>query len=235
MIISITPKDALALGITGCSVLGVGFLSYIAITNNSSTSIGKDVLSAVLPLLGSWVGTILAYYFSRDNFEAANQSLSNMVDKVNKTELKSVPVTERMIKVDEIFHKQESEINQKLVDILEKFDDSKEIWSRLPIFSDEKQIKGLIHRATIEKFIMKNYKNTDSSQKIEDLTIMDLLNDPQLKDKYDVLSESSTLADAKQKMEQLTCKDVFITKSGKPEEPVIGWITNAIIMKNAKL
>jgi putative lipase involved disintegration of autophagic bodies len=231
----LTAKDSLAIGVTVCSVLGAFFLSYIAITNNSSTSIGKDVLSAVLPLLGSWVGTILAYYFSRDNFEAANQSLSNMVDKVNKTELKSVPVTERMIKVDEIFHKKESEINQKLVDILEKFDDSKEIWSRLPIFSDEQQIKALIHRTTIEKFIMKNYKNTDLSQKIEDLTIMDLLNDPQLKDKYDVLGESSTLADAKQKMDQLTCKDVFITKTGKQEEPVIGWITNAIIMKNAKL
>ncbi|BAP57287.1 hypothetical protein THII_2990 [Thioploca ingrica] len=230
-----TPKDALALGITVFSVLGVAVLSLVVISISHDNTTGNNVLSAVLPLLGSWVGTVLAYYFSRDNFEAASQSLSNMVDKVSKTELKSVPVTERMIKVDEIFHKQESETNQKLVDILEKFDDSKEIWSRLPIFSDEKQIKGLIHRATIEKFIMKNYKNTDSSQKVEDLTIMDLLNDPQLKDKYDVLSESSTLADAKQKMEQLTCKDIFITKSGKQEEPVIGWITNAIIMKNAKL
>jgi putative lipase involved disintegration of autophagic bodies len=228
-----TAKDTLALSITGFSLLSVAGLSIVVIWHYPGN--GNNVLSAVLPLLGSWVGTVLAYYFSRDNFEAANQSLSNMVDKVSQTELKSVPVTERMIKVDEIFHKQESEINQKLVDILEKFDDSKEIWSRLPIFSDEKQIKGLIHRATIEKFIMKNYKNSDSSQKIEDLTIRDLLKDPELKDKYDVLGESSTLADAKEKMDQLTCKDVFITKSGKPEEPVIGWITNAIIMKNAKL
>lgn len=230
-----TPKDALALGITVFSVLGVAVLSLVVISISRDPTTGNNVLSAVLPLLGSWVGTVLAYYFSRDNFEAASQSLSNMVDKVSQTELKSVPVTERMIKVDEIFHKQESEINQKLVDILEKFDDSKEIWSRLPIFSNEKQIKGLVHRATIEKFIMKNYRTTDASQKIEDLTIMDILKDPEFKDKYDVVSESSTLADAKEKMEQLTCKDVFITKSGKPDEPVIGWITNAIIMKNAQL
>jgi len=230
-----TPKDALALGITVFSVLGVAVLSLVVISISHDPTTGNNVLSAVLPLLGSWVGTVLAYYFSRDNFEAASQSLSNMVDKVSQTELKSVPVTERMIKVDEIFHKKDSEINQKLVDILEKFDDSKEIWSRLPIFSDDKQVKGLIHRSTIEKFIMKNYRNTNLSQKIEDLTIRDLLDDPELKDKYDVVSENSTLADAKEKMERLICKDVFITKNGTPDEPVIGWVTNAIIMKNSKL
>ena len=228
-----TPKDTLALGITGLSILGVAILSLVVINHDNSS--GKDVLSAVLPLLGSWVGTILAYYFSRDNFEAASQSLSNMVDKVSQTELKSIPVTEKMIKIDEIFHKKESEINQKLVDVLEKFDDSKEIWSRLPILSNGNQIKGILHRATIEKFIRKNYRDPNSPKKIEDLTIVDLLNDPELKDKYDTIAEVSTLADVKEKMEQLPCKDIFITKNGNKEEPIIGWITNAIIMKNAKL
>jgi hypothetical protein len=230
---SITAKDTLALGITGLSFLGVAFLSYVAITKD--TSVGKDVLSAVLPLLGSWVGTVLAYYFSRDNFEAANQSLSNMVDKVSQTELKSIPVTEKMMKMNEIFHKKESEINQKLVDILEKFDDSKEIWSRLPIFSDNNQIRGIIHRATIEKFIRKCYRDANLSKKIEELTIKDLLDDPELKDGYDVIYETGTLADVKEKMDKLPCKDIFITKNGNKEEPVIGWVTNAIIMKNAKL
>ena len=29
------------------------------------------LFSSLLPLFGSWVGTVLAYYFSKDNYEAA--------------------------------------------------------------------------------------------------------------------------------------------------------------------
>jgi hypothetical protein len=228
---TITPKDALALGITAFSVLGVAGLALVVISISDDKTTGNNVLSAVLPLLGSWVGTVLAYYFSRDNFEAANQSLSNMVDKVSQTELKSVPATEKMIKIEEIFKEEEAHINQKLADILAKFDDSKEIWSRLPIFNEGKQIRHLIHRKTIDKFI----NRTEPSKK-ENLTIEDLLNNSELKqDKYDVIREISTLADVKEKMDQSSCKDIFITKNGNKDEPVLGWITDTIIMKNAKL
>jgi hypothetical protein len=32
------------------------------------------VFAAVVPLIGTWVGTLLAYNFSRENFEAASQA-----------------------------------------------------------------------------------------------------------------------------------------------------------------
>jgi hypothetical protein len=34
-----------------------------------------NVFSVLLPLLGTWVGTVLAYYFSRQNFENAADAL----------------------------------------------------------------------------------------------------------------------------------------------------------------
>jgi len=34
----------------------------------------KDLFGMLLPLIGTWVGTVLAYYFSKDNFEAASKT-----------------------------------------------------------------------------------------------------------------------------------------------------------------
>ena len=39
----------------------------------------KDVLTIVLPLVGTWVGTVLAFYFSRENFVAAASQTASLV------------------------------------------------------------------------------------------------------------------------------------------------------------
>ncbi len=47
------------------------------------TATWKDVLTVILPVLGAWVGTILAFYFTKENFEAANRSVREMVGQVS--------------------------------------------------------------------------------------------------------------------------------------------------------
>jgi hypothetical protein len=37
------------------------------------------IFNALLPLAGTWVGTVIAYYFSSKNFETANQSMQRVV------------------------------------------------------------------------------------------------------------------------------------------------------------
>lgn len=228
-------RDWLALSITVFSVLSVLLLSSVAIV--SSTGEAINILSAVLPLLGSWVGTVLAYYFSKENFESASRSMSDMVDKVTQKELKSIPVAEKMITVDKIFHKTKSDFQQKLFDLLDTFDKSSEIWSRLPILSDDKKIESLIHRRTVEKFLGKKYRSPDETKKMEEWTIEDILGDIEFstQDKYGFIPRKSTLADANEVMSRIQCKDVFVTENGKSDEPIVGWITNAILIENAKL
>jgi hypothetical protein len=41
------------------------------------------VFSALLPLLGTWVGTVLAYYFSKDNFQTASDAVRETVRELN--------------------------------------------------------------------------------------------------------------------------------------------------------
>src|SRR5436309_10720062 len=97
---SSSPSDAsirrwLAAGIVGASILGIVVLSIVAIS-----TAGKDraetsrlVFSAVLPLLGTWVGTVLAFYFARENLEAATESTLALAGLETAT-----PVTRVMIR-----------------------------------------------------------------------------------------------------------------------------------------
>src|SRR5262245_49056290 len=50
--------------------------------------ISKYVLGVLLPVIGAWVGTVLAFYFGQGSFEAASRSAANLVHQ--KTTLKKV-------------------------------------------------------------------------------------------------------------------------------------------------
>ena len=53
------------------------------------------------------------------------------------------------------------------------------------------------------------------------------------------ISEDATLADAKRAMETVAkttpCNDVFVTKTGQMNEPIIGWVTDNTIAENMKV
>ena len=229
-------QDWLALGITAVSVIGVLYLSRIAMIKTDAT----QILSTVLPLLGSWVGTVLAYYFSKDNFETASRSVSEMVDKVTQKDSKSILVTEKMIKKQNIYCRQESEISTvEIFKILQGLNNSGDIWTRLPILNDQDQVKHVFHRDLIANFLMKKYHEINDKEELEKCTLADLIKDDEFKGKSElfvIVSEGSTLSEAKIKMDKVPgCKDIFVTKQGQESEPVLGWVTNAILMENAKL
>lgn len=78
-------RSEIAKSIVKFSVAGVAALSIVALAvaaNSSQAALLQTtqmVFASVLPLLGTWVGTVLAFYFSRENFEAANKSVQDLV------------------------------------------------------------------------------------------------------------------------------------------------------------
>ena len=46
----------------------------------------KFVAQTLLPLWGTWIGTILAFYFSRENFDAATKSYQNIIESMKPEE-----------------------------------------------------------------------------------------------------------------------------------------------------
>ena len=92
-------RNWLAFGITGVSIVGVIILgTTIIIVNDAGvTERAQNVFNAVLPLLGTWVGTVLAYFFSRENFESASRSVERLTQQLTLHEkLESMPVTSAM-------------------------------------------------------------------------------------------------------------------------------------------
>ena len=54
--------------------------------------------------------------------------------------------------------------------------------------------------------------------------------------KYFFLPVDATLDKAQSAMQDNSlCQDVFITKNGKPEEAVEGWVTNALVIEKSEL
>src|SRR6266404_5075879 len=78
----------------------------------------KYVFGAILPLLGTWVGTVLAHYFQKENLAAATQSITSLASKVAGTDkLQATLAKDVMIKPDQTVTLPDKYIGQKVKDV----------------------------------------------------------------------------------------------------------------------
>jgi hypothetical protein len=235
-----TARFWLAIGVTVVSIIAVAILASRVIDNGKDISgNAQNVLNSVLPLLGTWVGTILAYYFSKENFEAATKSVTELAKQITPQEkLKATLAREKMIPQVDMFSKSLPAENIKLADTLTELEQTKK-GSRIPILGDKKEVQYVLHRSLIDKFLANSARSGKTNTEIAALTVADLLKDPTLKkfaEAVAVIKEDATLADAMSLMNQIeNCQDVFVTATGTKNEAIKGWITNVIIQDNAKV
>ena len=127
----------------------------------------------------------------------------------------------------------------KLLDVLKGLE-AAGTGDRLPVLTSDQKPRHVIHRSTIDRFIAKSATAGATKDELENLTLEDLLADPDLKDMLAttvaVVPEAATLADAKRAMEALKwCQDVMITPAGSSTEPASGWVTNVIIASSSQV
>ena len=98
--------------------------------------------------------------------------------------------------------------------------------SRLAVIDQDKKPKYMIHESRIDKYI-------SSGGGVEDTLATFIATEKNagvefgLNKGFVVVSEEITLAAAKRKMKDTPpCQDIFITKEGSPDEPLIGWLSN---------
>lgn len=223
-------------------VLGLTLVFSAAAANRAEAA--EKLFTMVIPMLGTWVGTVLAYYFSGENFEKASQSVSQLVDQVKDQRLRLVKVKDVMLSrglmevVTLSSSNDGSTINLKdnLIDKL------KDPVTRIPVLSDAGLAKYIIHQSLIYKFVTQNtIKASEANQTfpVADQTLKNFLDFGDMKQEVEstfaFVGQEASLADAKNAMENLTgCQDVFVTEDGTSGTQVKGWLTNVQIAKHAK-
>lgn len=232
-------------GILGTIVIGV---AVIVLDSKNPSDAAKLVLSSLLPLWGTWVGTVLAYYFSTKNFEAASQSTKELLS-LDK-QLASIPVRQAMIprsKIVSMAISAGTTPEQKLVvEIRSEMTISK--MQRLPVLFPDDHARYIIHLSTLDRFIAAEALKagsagtaTPAGPSVSELKLQDLLDRaPELRvvleGTFAFVKESASLAEAKLAMATTpNCQDVFVTQTGKKDEAVLGWLTNNEIAAHSKV
>lgn len=231
-------RYTISLIIIASSIVGIFTLSIYGIYSCSMNP--ETVFTALIGIVGTWVGTVLAFYFSKDNFEAASRSTQKLVDSIStKEKLDSVLSKDVMINLSEIkYLKLEKESKEyTLSSLLEIFLKTN---NRLPVFSSEMFPNYILHRSFVDRFISE--KMLDTTVDIKTLTLYDLLNDVVLgttfRNGFITIKGTISLGDAKIIMDNKSdtkCSDIFITENGTKSSKVVGWITDKIIAENSKV
>jgi hypothetical protein len=224
-----TTRHWLAIAIVALSVIGIAVASGIAIgfataTDRAGTT--RLVFTSTLPLLGTWVGTVLAFYFARENLQAATESTLRLTGRPKP----STPVQEVMIPKAQIdsydLKPGETADEVKLSDLNARMQSSKR--RRIPILSDSGAVLYVVHDSTLASFADSVNKHPNDPTFTE--KIADLLKDDQFKKPVEAIGfvgPDAILAEARAAMRSIEqCNDVFVTRNGKKDDPMIGWLTN---------
>jgi CBS domain-containing protein len=180
---------------------------------------------------------VLAYYFSRKNFESASQSVERMVTLTTEQRLGQLLVQKEMLRPGQITVFQiaagKSPKDVLLKDLRIKLGDK---ITRIPVVDSNGVVLYIVHQSGLFKFIAE--KALAGGANIEKLTLQDLVDDAELKNwvtNIVYIPESASVADAKKKMdEQKGCQDLIVTKTGSNAEPMLGWMTNVDIGRLSK-
>jgi hypothetical protein len=227
----------LALILTCISIAGIASVAWVAIgyaTDKAATT--QMVFTATVPLLASWVGAVIAYYFSSESMDAATRSVKELMPLEEK--LKAIPVTQVMIKLADIA-KFKYDDSQKVQDVLNALKASGK-GERLPFLDKENKPIYILHKSAVDGALVEASQAIDPIP-MPDVTFQQLFEKvPALKvlamASFGTLGQETTLEAVRAEMMRIdNCQDVFITENGTKDSPVLGWVTNGIIEENSKL
>jgi hypothetical protein len=220
--------------IVGVLALGISIVALARIDPShpdARSDAATRVLGSVLPVIGTWVGSILAFYFGKANFEAAG-NLAKQLSPIDR--LRRIPVKEKMIPRDQMFAKN-SPLDAAIIgDVLTELTNANK-GDRLPVVTPQWVAQYIIHRSMLSEYLT---AKAASKVDVTTLTFANLFTDrPDLKSLFSssfaVVGQDASLADAHVAMSQTPkCEDVFVTATGSKSEAIIGWVTDNIIQAN---
>jgi hypothetical protein len=223
-------RTLIALVVVGASLLCIGVISGVAIgLAHNRADASRLVFTSVLPVLGTWVGTVLAFYFARENLEAATSNALALTGREREVKVTDVMIHEADVVAYDLGTGETAE-SVKVSALRAKMKEIEPPSRRLPIRDATRAVLYVVHDSTLSAFADKQGKTIDD---IGDMTIADLLADDEYRKILEAngfISQSSTVAEARRVMASIElCNDVFVTPSGKRDERAVGWLTNTLL------
>ncbi len=189
------------------------------------------VFTTITTLIGTWIGTLLAFFYSRENFESASRSMQQTIAKLSPEErLQSISAETAMVPYDQMVVVESNDPESIALSSLKAVFDEHPVATRLPILNTDKSVFAIVHESSLDKFLAAN-------QTLVNPTLKNLLSDPDgARSKVLLfLSRRQTLRDAHTAIQLVRdAKDVFVTETGAGKEPVLGWITDTTVIDKMK-
>jgi hypothetical protein len=222
-----TAREWLALVVVVSSFVIIGVISGLAIgLADKPGDAAHNVLTIVLPVFGTWVGTVLAFYFARQNLEAAAEATASTLRATGRQGVQ--PVTAAMLSEADWTTLDVPEGTQvadvKISELRKQMSKKDPPSRRLPIRDARRVVLYVIHDSTLNAFA------DEKKQPIDDLTLGALLGDATFKQLIEAIgfvAQTADISEARLVMRSIdNCNDVFVTPTGKHDERAIGWLTN---------
>jgi len=203
---------------------------------------GKYIFAAIVPVVAAWVGTVMAFYFGKENFKAATESVSQIArqftsqDKLGETQVEKIgkaigDVAPLQLEATDTIQ------TIPLDKLTGKMTAKAPPFERLPVLKSDGVPLMVVHRSVLNDFLLKE-KDKDPTKKAADFKLSDLVADyPWLTDdSFVTVAPVASAADAKTKMGlHKGCADVLVTQDGTSATPVTRWITNVDLLQAAQV
>jgi hypothetical protein len=214
-------------------IIAIAVLSIKTLHGQDQAEMTRLVFSSVLPLLGTWVGTVLAFYFARESLQAATDSTNRLIGRLDPR----APVSQAMIPRSRIIaHSLQPAETPEVVELSVLLSQMRDGGvHRIPVLTTTGSVTHIVHESTITAFLAippvpPIPAPTAPADPLAGKTIADLLAVPDLAEMVKAMgfvSVSATIAEARTEMRRVPqCNDVFVTTRGRSDEPVEGWLTN---------
>jgi hypothetical protein len=112
--------------------------------------------------------------------------------------------------------------------------------TRMPFVDGLNRVQMIVHRSMIDGYLASKVTEPDPEIDIANMTIAEMLEkEPELKSlfemSYGFVGREKRLVEVKTIMgANPNIQDVFVTQTGKQNEPVLGWITNAMMAQHTE-
>ena len=230
-----TQRQRLATRLTVTAVCGIAVISATAIgLATDKERVAQGVMTSVLPLLGSWVATVLAYYFAHENLRATASTVSAMGPPTARG-LAAVAVRDKMVPRAQIAALSEllaTTADPPLAAVIAFLTDR--ALRRAPIFDDAGAVTHVVPLSVLDEVV--RAEAAGGGKPFAALRWSDVLADPaiaaRLTGAFVVVAETASLADARARLAgRAGCEDVFVTAQGGAGERVLGGLTDAAILE----